>query len=161
MTTHMPTSVDLRIWMLSRTMGWSGRRVASEVGVSQPTVVRTLERLSKEPPTEQDISDFVNVTATAATPPRGLPAIPSKIRSRQRQIQHNGWLIQVVAVMMALAVIAVLAGITVKLLTPAAVQPGQIACLRYAADGSIARFSSLSHGGCPRGEYAVTIVQNS
>jgi predicted anti-sigma-YlaC factor YlaD len=123
-------------------------------------VVRTLERLSKEPPTEQDISDFVNVTATAATPPRGLPAIPSKIRSRQRQIQHNGWVLQAVAVMLSLAVIAVLAGLTVKLITPAAAPPGQIACLRYASDGSIAKFGALSHGVCPRGEYAVTIVQD-
>lgn len=154
--TYMPSPVDLRIWLLSRTMGWPGRRIASEVGVSQPTVVRTLERLTKEPPTEQDLSEFVNV---ASTPPRGLPAIPGKIRSQQRRMP-TGWLLQAIAIMLALAVVAVAAGVTVKLLSSPPPPPGEVACLRYAPDGRIAAVGMLNHGGCPRGEYAVTIIQN-
>lgn len=154
--TYMPSPVDLRIWLLSRTMGWPGRRIANEVGVSQPTVVRTLERLTKEPPTEQDLSEFVNVTST---PPRGLPAITGRIRSQQRRVT-GGWVPQAIAIMLALAVVAVLAGLTVKLLSSPEPPPGQVACLRYAPDGHIAQIGSLSHGGCPRGQYAVTIIPN-
>lgn len=71
----MPSPVDLRIWLLSKVMGWPGRRIASEVGVSQPTVVRTLERLTNDPPTDQEMQDFVNVSAT---PPKGFPAMTGK-----------------------------------------------------------------------------------
>src|SRR5881394_990195 len=108
--TYMPSPVDLRIWLLSRTLGWPGRRIASEVGVSQPTVVRTLERLTKEPPTEQELNDFVNVTSS--TPPRGLPALTGRIRSRQRRIP-GGWVPQFIAVLLALATVAVLAALSV------------------------------------------------
>jgi hypothetical protein len=153
----MPSPVDLPIWLLSRTMGWSGRRVATEVGVSQPTVVRTLERLTKEPPTEQEISELVNVSAT---PPRGIPVLPAKARrSRQHQLPA-GWVLQAAAVLLALAVVAVLAGLTARLLSPPPPPPGQIACLRYAPNGDIAEIGPFRHGTCPRGEYAVTIVQN-
>lgn len=70
----MPASPsDLRIWFLSRVLGWPGRRVATEVGVSQPTVVRTLERLTKDPPTDQEMQDFVSAATT--TPPGGIPVM--------------------------------------------------------------------------------------
>lgn len=155
--TYMPSPVDLRIWLLSRTLGWPGRRIASEVGVSQPTVVRTLERLSKEPPTEQEITEFVNVTAT---PPRGLPAITGKIKSAKRPTLPGGWIAAACGILICLAVVAVLAGLTVKLVSSPPPPPGQIACLRYAANGDIAQIGAISHGECPKGEYAVTIVQN-
>lgn len=76
----MPSPVDLRIWLLSRVLGWPGRKVADEVGVSQPTVVRTLERLSNDPPTDQEMQDFVAVAAGTdnGTPPRGLPALKTR-----------------------------------------------------------------------------------
>lgn len=158
--TAMPSPVDLRIWLLSRTLGWSGRRVASEVGVSQPTVVRTLERLSNDPPTEQEINEFVNVTAT---PPRGLPAITGKIKSTKRRTLPGGWAGTVGAIcfiLICLAVVAVLAGLTVKLVATPPPPPGQIACLRYSPDGDIAAIGTIKHGTCPPGEYAVTIIQN-
>jgi hypothetical protein len=158
--TTMPSPVDLRIWLLSRTLGWSGRKVAGEVGVSQPTVVRTLERLDKEPPTEQEINDFVNVSAT---PPRGLPAITGKIKAAKRPSLPGRWIFHACAVLVTLAVVAIMAGFAVKLLSPAQAQvpaSGQIACVRFAPDGSIAGFGSLNHGTCPRGQFAVTIVQN-
>jgi hypothetical protein len=152
----MPSPVDLRIWILSRTLGWSGRRVASEVGVSQPTVVRTLDRLSKEPPTEQEINEFMNVTST---PPRGLPAIAGKIRPLRIQLP-GGWIVVACAILVCLALAAVMAGLTVRLVSSPPPPAGQIACLRYAPDGSIAAIGALSHGACPAGEYAVTVVQN-
>lgn len=78
--TAMPSPVDLRIWLLSRVLGWPGRKVADEVGVSQPTVVRTLERLSNDPPTDQEMQDFVAVAAGTdnGTPPRGIPALKTR-----------------------------------------------------------------------------------
>ena len=156
--TLMPSPVDLRIWLLSRTLGWPGRRIASEVGVSQPTVVRTLERLNQDPPTEQEINEFVNVTAT---PPRGLPAITGRIKAtKRRPTLPGGWIAGVCAIMVCLALVAVLAGLTVKLVSNPPPPPGQIACLRYAANGDIADIGTISHGVCPQGEYAVTIVQN-
>ena len=156
--TLMPSPVDLRIWLLSRTLGWPGRRIASEVGVGQSTVVRTLERLNNDPPTEQEINEFVNVTAT---PPRGLPAITGKIKTAKRPTLPGGWIAAACGIMICLAIVAVLAGLTVKLVSaPPAPPAGQIACLRYAANGDIAAIGAISHGECPSGEYAVTIVQN-
>lgn len=72
----MPSPVDLRIWFLSRVLGWTQRRIANEVDVSQPTVARTLERLSNDPPTDQEMQDFVAVSTS--TPPKGLPVLNGK-----------------------------------------------------------------------------------
>lgn len=63
---------DLRIWLLARVFGWPGRKIAAEVGTSQPTVVRTLARLDEDPPTEVDIHELM---ITAGTPPDGLPVL--------------------------------------------------------------------------------------
>lgn len=73
----MPSPVDLRIWLLSRVLGWPGRRIASEVGVSQPTVVRTLERLQNDPPTGDEMKEFVST----GTPPKGMPVLKARAPS--------------------------------------------------------------------------------
>jgi hypothetical protein len=71
----MPSPVDLRIWFLSKALGWPGRKIASEVGVSQPTVVRKLAEMEEQPPTEAEMQEFVN---GGGTPPRGFPALKSR-----------------------------------------------------------------------------------
>jgi hypothetical protein len=72
----MPSPVDLRIWFLSKALGWPGRKIASEVGVSQPTVVRKLAEMEEDPPTEQDMQEFVS--GGNGTPPKGFPALRDK-----------------------------------------------------------------------------------
>lgn len=71
----MPSPVDLRIWFLSKALGWPGRKIASEVGVSQPTVVRKLAEMEEDPPTESDMQEFVS---GGGTPPKGFPALKSR-----------------------------------------------------------------------------------
>ena len=58
-----PTPIDGLVWSY-HSLGWSTRRIAGEVQTSQATVVRILERLRKDPPTDM-------------TPPAGIPAIPA------------------------------------------------------------------------------------
>ncbi len=70
--TTMPNPVDLRIWFLSKALGWPGRKIASEVGVSQPTVVRKLAEMEEDPPTEADMQEFVH---SGSTRPKGFPAL--------------------------------------------------------------------------------------
>jgi len=62
-----PTPIDGLVWSYHQ-LGWSTRRIAGEVQTSQATVVRILERLRKDPPTES--MSLVNIT-----PPQGIPAV--------------------------------------------------------------------------------------
>jgi len=73
----MPSPVDLRIWLLSKVMGWPQRRIANEVDVSQPTVARTLERLANDPPTDEEMQNFV-ASGASGTPPKGLPVLKDR-----------------------------------------------------------------------------------
>lgn len=113
----MPSPVDLRIWLLSKVMGWPGRRIAGEVGVSQPTVVRTLARLEEEPPTDQEMQDFVTVTSTG-TPPHGLPIIATG-RSHRVSLKNTPILTLALAaaiILIAVAVAVVLISLAVSIL---------------------------------------------
>lgn len=107
------TPSDLRIWFLSRVLGWPGRRVASEVGVSQPTVVRTLERLTKDPPTDQEMQDFM---ATASnTPPGGIPVL----RPAQKQEANTSpliWALTGAVILITLSVTVVLVALSIAIL---------------------------------------------
>lgn len=108
----MPSPVDLRIWLLSKVLGWPGRKVAEEVGVSQSTVVRTVERLSNDPPTDEEMQDFV--TVASATPPKGMPVI----RARAHQGKSPLMLAVTGAVIIiALAVAVVLVALAVAILS--------------------------------------------
>jgi hypothetical protein len=110
----MPSSPsDLRIWFLSRVLGWPGRRVATEVGVSQPTVVRTLERLTKEPPTDQEMQDFVS--AATSTPPGGLPVIKSNPRTGTDRSPLL-WALTGAVVLITLSVTVVLVSLAIAIL---------------------------------------------
>lgn len=105
----------MRIWILSKVLGWPGRRVASEVGVSQPTVVRTLERLQNDPPTDEEMQEFVNI----GTPPKGLPVLNGKGRPSGSiagmsplMMAYTGAVISI-----ALAITLVLVALAVSILT--------------------------------------------
>lgn len=108
--TAMPSPVDLRIWLLSRVLGWPGRRIASEVGVSQSTVVRTLEQLSNDPPTDQEMQDFVTVTA-AGTPPNGLPVL----KTARKKHRNEG--VPLLTAAAAVAIILIAVAVTVVLIS--------------------------------------------
>ena len=108
----MPSPVDLRIWLLSRVLGWPGRRIASEVGVSQSTVVRTLEQLKEDPPTDQEMQDFVTVTST---PPNGVPALKAS-RHRYRDTRLLTLAAATAIIMIALAVTFVLVALALSIL---------------------------------------------
>jgi hypothetical protein len=103
----------MRIWLLSKVLGWPGRRVASEVGVSQPTVVRTLERLNNDPPTEQEMQDFVTV-ATNATPASGLPILGKRSSADTPPLTRA---LTFAVIIIALAVTLVLVALAVSILT--------------------------------------------
>jgi hypothetical protein len=111
----MPASpTDLRVWFLSRVLGWPGRRVATEVGVSQPTVVRTLERLTKDPPTDQEMQDFVSA-ATTSTPPGGIPVM----KTARRPASDNSpllWAYTGAVIMITLSVTVVLVSLAIAIL---------------------------------------------
>ena len=102
--TTMPTPVDLRIWLLSKVLGWPGRRIANEVGVSQPTVVRTLARLEEEPPTGDDMQGYV---AAAPTPPRGLPVLKAKTKNSSMLTLALTGAVIIIAVAIAFVLIAI------------------------------------------------------
>jgi hypothetical protein len=109
----MPSSPsDLRIWFLSRVLGWPGRRVATEVGVSQPTVVRTLERLTKDPPTDQEMQDFVSVSTS--TPPGGLPVIKTRPAAGNPPLL---WALTGAVILITLSVTVVLVSLAVAILS--------------------------------------------
>lgn len=105
----MPSPVDLRIWLLSRVLGWPQRRIASEVEVSQPTVARTLERLTNDPPTDAEMQEFV-IGTTTGTPPNGLPALTANRKHRYRDtpvlVAATATSIVIVAVAVAVVLIA-------------------------------------------------------
>jgi hypothetical protein len=108
----MPSPVDLRIWFLSKALGWPGRKIASEVGVSQPTVVRKLAEMEEDPPTEQDMQDFVS--GGSSTPPRGLPVVKPRRRDEvpMLMLAYTG-----AVIIIALAVTLVLVSLAVTILT--------------------------------------------
>jgi len=110
----MPSPVDLRIWLLSRVLGWPGRRIASEVGVSQSTVVRTLEQLKDDPPTDQEMQDFVTVTST---PPNGVPILKTGRKNRYRDTQLLTLAAAAAIFMIGLAVTVVLISLAVSILS--------------------------------------------
>jgi len=108
----MPSPVDLRIWLLSKVLGWPGRRVASEVGVSQPTVVRKLAEMEENPPTDQELQDFVKVSDTS---PKGFPAL-----KRQRERGETTLLMLALTgavVLISIAVAVVLIALAVAVLS--------------------------------------------
>lgn len=105
---------DLRIWFLSRVLGWPGRRVASEVGVSQPTVVRTLERLTKDPPTDQEMQDFMS-TASNTTPPGGIPVLRPAAR-RDAGTSPLIWALTGAVILISLSVTVVLVTLAITIL---------------------------------------------
>ena len=109
----MPSPVDLRIWLLSKVLGWPGRKVAEEVGVSQPTVVRTLERLSNDPPTDEEMQDFV--TVSAGTPPKGIPILNTRKKRRDTDLLRLA--LAGAVTLIALAVTVVLISLAVAILT--------------------------------------------
>ncbi len=111
----MPSPVDLRIWLLSRVMGWPGRRIANEVGVSQSTVVRTLDQLQNDPPTDQEMQDFVTVTSSG-TPPAGLPILTGTRKTRLRDTPLITLVTAASIFMIALAVTVVLISLSVSIL---------------------------------------------
>jgi hypothetical protein len=106
----MPSPVDLRIWFLSKALGWPGRKIASEVGVSQPTVVRKLAEMEEDPPTEQDMQEFVH---GSSTPPRGLPVVKPRRRDEvpMLMLAYTG-----AVIIIALAVTLVLVSLAVTIL---------------------------------------------
>lgn len=106
---------DLRIWFLSRVLGWPGRRVASEVGVSQPTVVRTLERLTKDPPTDQEMQDFMS-TASNTTPPGGIPVLRAASRRRDLGTSPLIWALTGAVILISLSVTVVLVTLAITIL---------------------------------------------
>lgn len=106
----------MRIWFLSKVLGWPGRRVASEVGVSQPTVVRTLERLNNDPPTDQEMQEFMAVS-TNSTPPNGIPALKNKKRTMQGDLTPLMLAITASVIIIALAVTIVLVSLAVAILS--------------------------------------------
>jgi hypothetical protein len=108
----MPSPVDLRIWFLSRVLGWPQRRIAKEVDVSQPTVARTLERLTNDPPTDQEMQDFVAVTSPA-TPPKGMRVLNGK----HRDISMLTWVLTGAVILITLAVTVVLFALAVAILS--------------------------------------------
>lgn len=112
----MPSPVDLRIWLLSRVLGWPGRRIASEVGVSQSTVVRTLEQLQNDPPTDQEMQDFVTVTSSG-TPPHGLPVIKAARKPRYKDTTLLTAAASFAIILVAVAVTVVLISLAVSILT--------------------------------------------
>lgn len=107
----MPSPVDLRIWFLSKALGWPGRKIASEVGVSQPTVVRKLAEMEEDPPTEAEMQEFVS---GGGTPPRGLPVLKSPKRGELPvlMLAYTG-----AVIIIALAVTLVLVSLAVTILT--------------------------------------------
>ena len=107
----MPSPVDLRIWFLSKALGWPGRKIASEVGVSQPTVVRKLAEMEEDPPTEADMQDFVS---GGGTPPKGLPILKATRRGDTPvlMLAYTG-----AVIIIALAITLVLVAIAVAILT--------------------------------------------
>ncbi len=111
----MPSPVDMRIWLLSRVLGWPGRRIASEVGVSQSTVVRTLEQLQNDPPTDQEMQDFVTVTS-GGTPPHGLPALNGTRKPRYRDTHLLTLAAAAAIILIAVAVTVVLISLAVSIL---------------------------------------------
>ena len=106
----MPSPVDLRIWFLSKALGWPGRKIASEVGVSQPTVVRKLAEMEEDPPTEADMQDFVS---GSGTPPKGLPVL----KARRGQIPVLMLAYTGAVIIIALAVTLVLVSLAVTILS--------------------------------------------
>lgn len=114
----MPSPVDLRIWLLSRVLGWPGRRIASEVGVSQSTVVRTLEQLSNDPPTDQEMQDFVTVSSNSGTPPHGIPVLGgTRKRTSYRETALLTLATAAAIIMIAVAVTVVLISLAVHILS--------------------------------------------
>ena len=105
---------DLRIWLLSKVLGWPGRRVASEVGVSQPTVVRTLERLTKDPPTDQEMQDFMSTASN--TPPGGIPAIHAARRQAAAHTSPLTWALTGAVILITLSVTVVLVSLAITIL---------------------------------------------
>lgn len=104
----MPSPVDLRIWFLSKALGWPGRKIASEVGVSQPTVVRKLAEMEEDPPTGEDIQEIVGTT-----PPRGLPVL----KTRRDKIPVLTLAYAGAIILIALAITLVLVSLAVSILT--------------------------------------------
>jgi hypothetical protein len=107
--TLMPSPVDLRIWFLSKALGWPGRKIASEVGVSQPTVVRKLAEMEEDPPTEADMQEFVS----SGTPPKGFPAL----KARRGNVPILMLAYTGAVIIIALAVTLVLVSLAVTILT--------------------------------------------
>lgn len=62
-----PTPIDGLVWSYHQ-LGWSTRRIAGEVQTSQASVVRILERLKNDPPTE-------SMALMTTTPQSGFPAV--------------------------------------------------------------------------------------
>lgn len=102
----------MRIWLLSRVLGWTGRRIAAEVGVSQPTVVRVLERLREDPPTDQEMQDFVTVassSSSSSTPPHGMPELKETPKPVKPAMTPMSVALIFAVVAITLAIVAVLA----------------------------------------------------
>lgn len=108
----MPSPVDLRIWFLSKALGWPGRKIASEVGVSQPTVVRKLAEMEEDPPTEQEMQEFVSVGN--GTPPKGFPALKA---ARHGKVPQLVTAYTFAVIIIALAVTLVLVALAVNILS--------------------------------------------
>jgi hypothetical protein len=106
--TTMPSPVDMRIWLLSKVLSWPGRKIASEVGVSQPTVVRKLAEMEEDPPTDAEVQEFVH-----GTPPKGFPAL----KARRGEATLLTLAVTGSIILIALAVTAVLVSLAVYLLS--------------------------------------------
>lgn len=107
--TTMPSPVELRIWFLSKALGWPGRKIASEVGVSQPTVVRKLAEMEEDPPTETDMQELI----MHGTPPKGFPAL--KVRRGEATLLTL--VFAGATILVALAVTVVLISLAVYILS--------------------------------------------
>jgi AraC-like DNA-binding protein len=112
----MPSPVDLRIWFLSKALGWPGRKIASEVGVSQPTVVRKLAEMEEDPPTGEDMQEIVS-----STPPKGIPVLKARrtelLKARRTEVPMLMLAYTGAVIIIALAITLVLVALAVSILT--------------------------------------------
>jgi hypothetical protein len=101
------------VWHLKTVLGWQQRKIADEVGISQTTVSRIIQRLEESPPTEEDMAAFI----ASSTPPYGLPAWNGGGSSKRIVLAGPIWYaLAACAVLLAVSVAAVLVAAALTLL---------------------------------------------
>jgi hypothetical protein len=86
----VPTPEDARVWTY-HLLGWPTRRIATEVGSSQSTISRIIQRIKDDPDYQKQMGDAeaTAVFAAMATPPNGfrvsqVPTQPEQVVTEEQ-----------------------------------------------------------------------------